>query len=83
MKISIITKDRPKKMVFHLPLFLIKAKFVSKMICKYTQLDEEIYNLQQKIKSCYKQLKHFIRINGHFNIVEVYDNDGDIVIIRV
>ncbi|MCR4562538.1 MAG: hypothetical protein K5694_04995 [Bacilli bacterium] len=44
---------------------------------------DEYKRLRGLIKPMYKDLKRYIKANGHFNLVEVYDNDGDIVIIRV
>ena len=42
-----------------------------------------INELQAQIKEAYGQLRAYIRKNGHFNIIEGIDKEGNKVLIRV
>lgn len=84
MKILVISHDlkRPIRLVF--PTSLIKRKFVWNMILKHQKNIDFDYKLAyETIKKAYKPLRRFIKVNGHFNLVEVIDKSGEIVRIRV
>ena len=42
-----------------------------------------ITKLQSQIKEAYSQLREYVRKNGHFNIIEGVDKEGNKVLIRV
>lgn len=84
MRISIVSLDlkRPLRLIF--PTRLIKTKFVWKMIGKKSKdSDFDFKPMYQVAKRGYKDLKRFIKINGHFNLVEIIDQEGNVVIIRI
>lgn len=72
-----------------LPLFILKQKWIYRAVSKNTDnknitLDNDGLNKLVDISSiAYKDLKKFIKENGHFNLVEVDATDGTKVVIRV
>ena len=70
MKIIINSEDINKKI--YLPNCLIKSKFILNKLSKDN--NEE---LKKFIISIYKDLRKYIRKNGHFIIVDIESNDGE------
>lgn len=68
---KIIIKENGKKFSIRLPLFLIKSKTIQKAIAKNS-------NSQMRgfIIVSYKELKKFIKENGHFVFLDVRESDG-------
>ena len=83
MKITFKSEDRSKNINLHFPLFFFKTKLFCKAAIKYSHIDGDLISLQKQIKGAYKLLKKYIKENGHFKMVEVFGNNGDIVIIQV
>ena len=82
MKIVIRDKKERKNVVLYFPLSFIKMPFVIKKLnsSNNINLPEENKELLNKI---YKVLKRFVKENGHFNLVEINENNGDVVLIRI
>lgn len=68
---KIIIKDDGKKFSIRLPLFLIKSKTIQKAITKNSNSQ-----MREFIKSSYKELKRFIKDNGHFVFLDVRESSG-------
>lgn len=68
---KIIIKEDSKKYSIHLPLFLIKSKIVQKSIVKYSN-----NKISEFIKLSYKELKKFIKENGHFVFISFKEENG-------
>lgn len=88
MKISVHSKEDHKHFSFHVPLFFIKSRLSARIILSIGDEErvvsrEAILELQTQVKEAYQQLKEYIRKNGHFNIVEGTDKEGNKVLIRV
>lgn len=81
MKILVFNKEDNKIFKIYLPLFLLKSKFINKLIIKNVNNDN-VSNLLVNIIS-YKNIKHYIKLNGHFNLIEIYSSAGDIIKIRI
>lgn len=71
MKIVIRSEDS-KKLVLRFPLVFIKSRLFLKII----SLSEEHIVVSDIIKKAYKELKKFIRENGHFVLINVISSDG-------
>ena len=82
MKIVIKDKKERKNIVLYFPLSFIKMPFVIKKLnsSNNVNLPEENKELLNEI---YKVLKQFVKENGHFNLVEINGNNGDVVLIRI
>lgn len=82
MKIVIKDKKERKNIVLYFPLSFIKMPFVIKKLnsSNNINLPEENKKLLNEI---YKVLKRFVKENGHFNLVEINENNGDVVLIRI
>ena len=87
MKVIIKESTDKRGIRLHLPLALIKTRIFSKYLSEHNDDGnydpEEWKRYRENIKQGYKVLKKYIKENGHFNLVEVYSNDGGIVLIRV
>ncbi|MCR5079700.1 MAG: hypothetical protein K6B65_07280 [Bacilli bacterium] len=83
MKIYVKENERRLPLVLFFPLFFFKTGFVSRAIAKYAELDIDPKELKTNIRVAYKGLKAFIKENGHFNLVEVRQKDGGIILIKV
>lgn len=71
---KIIIKADSKKYSIKLPLFLIKSKIVQKAIVKYSN-----NQIREFIKLTYKEIKKFIKENGHFVFISFKEKDGMLV----
>lgn len=87
MKVIIKESADKRGIRLHLPLAFIKTRIFSKYLSEHNDDGnydpEELKHYRENIKQGYKVLKKYIKENGHFNLVEVYSNDGGIVLIRV
>lgn len=82
MKIVIKTLKRDQefhRFILYLPTSLIKAKYIWKKLIK-----NEFIKSEQiiEVKKIYKELRKYVKANGHFNLIEVSDNKT-YVLIRV
>ena len=94
MTIYVKSKSEDKKRTIRLwvPLWLLKQKWLLNIFYKEAKKknnggketeQEEIEKINALTKQTYKDLKKFIKTNGHFNLVEVDAKDGTRVKIRV
>ena len=87
MKISVRSVEDHKHLSFHLPLSFIKTRLASRIILSIDNennvTSQGIAELQAQIKEAYSQLREYVRKNGHFNIIEGIDKEGNKVLIRV
>ena len=74
MKI-IIKRNSKKKLTFHVPLVLMKSKSFLLMISK--NINEDDKKNIKIIPTLYKDVKKYIKSNGHFTLLEVDSNQGD------
>lgn len=71
---KIIIKENGKKFSIRLPLFLIKSKTIQKAIAKNSNSQ-----MREFIIVSYKELKKFIKENGHFVFLDVRESGGTVV----
>ena len=84
MKIIIKSKQSHKRLVLRFPLSFIKTQFAMKMFEeKGKNHIEDKKELKKNLNIVIKQIRTYIRENGHFNLVEVHSSDGENIIIRV
>ena len=87
MKISVRSVEDHKHLSFHLPLSFIKTRLASRIILSIDDensvTSQSILELQTQIREAYSQLREYVRKNGHFNIIEGIDKEGNKVLIRV
>ena len=84
MKILVISKDLKHPIRLYFPTALLKSKLVWKRIIKKDVASDFDYDaLHHTIKSGYKALVKFIKVNGHFDLVHIVDKDGEVVKISV
>jgi len=69
MKIKIHDGESGKNIVLFLPTWAMKWK----LIWKYSK-NEKYYPF---ICAIYKELREYIRKNGHFSLIEIDDHTGD------
>ena len=74
MKI-IIKRNSKKKLTFHVPLVLMKSKSFLLMIAK--KANENHKKNIKLITTSYKDVKKYIKSNGHFTLLEVDSDQGD------
>ena len=74
MKI-IIKRNSKKKLTFHVPLVLMKFKSFLLMIAK--KANENDKKNIKLITTLYKDVKKYIKSNGHFTLLEVDSDQGD------
>ena len=83
MKIVIKSKDGPKHLSLIFPLGFVKTKLASRIISKNGDININKDELHSMLKEAYKVLKDYIKVNGHFDMVDIRSSDGDIVKIKV
>ena len=84
MKIVIKSKDGPKHLTIILPISFIKTRLASRIVVRMgdnKNIDKD--ELHQVLKKAYKSLKEYVKVNGHFDLVDIHSGDGDIIKIRV
>ena len=74
MKI-IIKRNSKKKLTFRVPLVLMKSKSFLLMISK--NINEDDKKNIKLITTLYKDVKKYIKSNGHFTLLEVDSDQGD------
>lgn len=80
MKLLVISKELKRPIRLRLPNSLLKSRWLWKTIRKNNKDNDFDFILMEKIiRDGYKELKKFIKTNGHFTLVEVIDGDGEIV----
>lgn len=67
---------------FWIPTSFLKSKIIKLFIQKYCH-DENIMEILNIMPIIYNSLKEYIKVNGHFKLIEIEDNDGDLIIIKV
>lgn len=82
MKIVIKDKKERKNIVLYFPLSFIKMPFVIKKLNSSNNINLPEEN-KELLNEIYKVLKRFVKENGHFNLVEINENNGDVVLIRI
>lgn len=82
MKIVIKDKKERKNVVLYFPLSFIKMPFVIKKLNSSNNINLPEEN-KELLNIIYKVLKRFVKENGHFNLVEINENNGDVVLIRI
>ena len=83
MKIKIKNRiESSKKILILVPNFLIKSRLIWKVVIKNSEeeIKEELLKIMPVILKVYKTLKKVIKINGHFNLVEIESNEVYITI---
>lgn len=83
MKIKIKNRiESSKKILILVPNFLIKSRLIWKVVIKNSEeeIKEELLKIMPVILKGYKTLKKVIKINGHFNLVEIESNEVYITI---
>lgn len=84
MRIVVRNKNgRPRFLALFLPLWTIKFKVFARGLANSKDISMEADELHQTLKKAYKQIKQYVRENGHFYLVEVDTHDGTKVHIRV
>lgn len=84
MRIVVRNKnERPRFLALFFPLWAIKLKVVAKGLANNKDIAMEADELHQTLKNAYKQIKQYVRKNGHFDLVKVDTHDGTHVRIRV
>lgn len=77
MKIKIYDAESKKNMIFFFPTSAVKSRFLWRLAGS----EYEKYRLLSK--KMYKNLKAYIKENGHFDFVDIDSNDGDKIKIRM
>ena len=85
MKIEVRTPGLSKPIRLSFPTSFIKSGLVWKVIEKNADWKDKdlIRKYQPVIVMCYDALNEHIKANGHFNLVEVIQQDGTEVTIRL
>lgn len=84
MRIVVRNKNgRPRFLALFFPLWTIKFKVFAKGLANSKDIAMEADELHQTLKKAYKQIKQYVRENGHFYLVKVDTHDGTKVRIRV
>lgn len=73
--------DKKRRITLVLPTFLIKSKIICKVISNNVDSEDEYLKIRYIIKTTYKELRKYIKENGHFKLLEVKSDDGDVTII--
>lgn len=81
----IIIKENGKKVFnLRLPLSLLKSKFITKAIAKKSNgVHINTKELSKIVPNLYKEIKKYIKLHGHFYLVEIKSHDGSEVTIRL
>lgn len=83
MKIKIQNRSASsRKITIMVPNFLMKSKLVWKLVIKNSdeEAKKELQKIMPFISEGYRTLKHVIKLNGHFNLVEVESEEAYITI---
>ena len=83
MKIRIRPNGSWFRITLHLPLWMVKTRFVARVIAESLNENatpQEIQTYQRLTKEAYSELKAFIKRNGHFNLVDIRSNEGSVFI---
>lgn len=84
MKIYVKASDLKRPIRLWFPTSMIKQKYVWKIIAKNSKGDKvELELIHKAINKGYKYLKQYIKVHGHFNLVEVDSSDGERIRVRV
>ena len=84
MRIIVKNKnERPHFLALFFPLWMVKLKVVSKGLAKNKDIALDADELHKTIKSAYREIKKYVRENGHFDLVKVDSHDGTHVRIRI
>ena len=85
MKILVTTPELrfPIKLIF--PIGVLRSRWIWRIALKYTDDDQkqDIMIYSGMIAESVDVLEKYVRINGHFNLVEVEAKDGTRVVIRI
>lgn len=81
MKVAISYKSKKKNINFWLPNSVIKTKVFWRWISNDINLNNE--DLIYILRSLYKQLKKYVKQNGHFYLITIKTNDGKLVTIKM
>ncbi|MEG1528185.1 MAG: hypothetical protein RR248_00275 [Clostridia bacterium] len=76
---KILICGEKKKTSLHLPLSIVKTKFIIKLICKKTKLQEDIIDKKDILSILKPSLKELKKYKG-LQIVEIISNDATIII---
>lgn len=80
----LIKSEQKKGFNLIFPNVMVKSKTLWKMILRSLNVEEtEIERTIVQIKKIYKDLKTYIKKCGHFNLIEVYSNNGEVIIVRI
>lgn len=85
MKIIVRSRELAIPIKLSLPTSLLKWNVIWKFIIRNTDPDEreELIQYRQIVSECLEVLRQYVRENGHFNLVEVENEDGDYVLVRL
>ena len=85
MKIIVRSCELAIPIKIALPTSLLKWDFIWKLIMKDADDQEkaELLQYKQLVSDCLAALREYVKHNGHFNLVEFENNDGDYVLIRL
>lgn len=81
----IIIKENGKKIFnLRLPLSLLKSKFITEYIAKKSHgVHIDTKELSKLVPNLYKEIRKYIKLHGHFNLVEIENKDSSEVIIKL
>ena len=83
MKIRIRPKGSWFRITLHLPLCMVKTRFVARVIAESLNENatpQEVQTYHVRINEAYSALKRYIKRNGHFNLVDIRSNEGSVFI---
>lgn len=85
MKIIVRSSELAIPIRIALPTSLLKWDFIWKLIMKDADEEEraELMQYKQLVSDCLTALREHVKRNGHFNLVEFENSDGDYVLIRL
>jgi len=80
MRILIISKDLKRPIRLRLPMSLLKSRLAWQSLIKNNKDNNFDFKLMYKvIKKGYKELKKYVKTNGHFTLVNIVDSEGNLV----
>lgn len=80
MRLLFISKELKRPIRLILPNSLLKSRWLWKKIKENNKNNDfDIALMEKVVRNGYKELKKFIKVNGHFTLIEVVDIDGEIV----
>lgn len=71
------------KFTFYMPLFLLKSRWLIKMIKKKSNSDFDIDQFKQVLPKIISELRKFKRANKNFILLDVLSSDNDHVTIKL